>query len=159
MYTCWALLNRWISSMKSTVLFPDNFNVRFASSNIALTSDIPEFVALSSLKIASTVVASSLANVVFPHLDQGRQLQLYHYVVRACPGGPQRIMLPIERDSMIENNKLSSPVRCSWPTKSSRVRGLSLSASGADSNNPFSEAFERLENPLPKIGAIAGHEN
>lgn len=42
-------------------------------------------------------------------------------------------MLPIAVDSTIDKSRLPSPVRCSCPTKSVKVRGLSLSANGADS--------------------------
>jgi hypothetical protein len=54
--------------MNRIVRFPVNLSVRLAPSNIALTSAIPELVALSSLKLASTVVDRSRARVVLPHL-------------------------------------------------------------------------------------------
>jgi hypothetical protein len=63
--------------MNRIVRFPVNLSVLLAPSNIALTSAIPELVALSSLKLASTVVDKSRASVVFPHLLVSQSVRCY----------------------------------------------------------------------------------
>lgn len=95
------------------VRLPVSWRAFFASSKIGRTSLMPTIVALSSLKIALVRLAISRAKVVFPQ-----------------PGGPHKIMLPVAPFSTRVESKELGPVRCTWPTKSSRVFGLSLSASG-----------------------------
>src|SRR3954469_23512667 len=51
-------------------------------------------------------------------------------VVLPVPGGPQRIMEGILPCSIAVRRMLPLPVRCSWPTRSSSVRGRIRSASG-----------------------------
>lgn len=91
-----------------------SFRVRLASSNIAFTSPMPELVALSSLNIASTVVESRRASVVLPQLQQ-KVVKYASFTagMPSYPGGPHRIMLPIDFDSTIDRSRLPSPVRCS----------------------------------------------
>jgi hypothetical protein len=74
---------------------------------------MPTIVALSSLKTAFVRLAISRAKVVFPQ-----------------PGGPHKIILPVAPFSTRVESKEFGPVRWTWPTKSSRVFGLSRSASG-----------------------------
>lgn len=102
-----------------------------ASSKASRSWAIPESVALSSFKAASQDFAKSLARVVFPQLcdtlgpSPGSASRLPH------PGGPQNIAL--SEDSRLVStfrSKESAAVRWFWPTKSSRVCGLSLSARG-----------------------------
>jgi hypothetical protein len=51
-------------------------------------------------------------------------------VVLPVPGGPHKIRDGIFPPSMAVRRMLPLSARCSWPTKSSRVCGLSRSANG-----------------------------
>jgi hypothetical protein len=51
-------------------------------------------------------------------------------VVLPTPGGPQRINEEMLPASIILRRMASGPIRCSWPTYSSRVVGLNLSGRG-----------------------------
>jgi hypothetical protein len=88
-------------------------------------------VALSSLRAASHDFAKSLAKVVFTHLSRPIRTPFQRATGLPHPGGPQNIAL--SDDSRLVSafrSKEFAPVRWLWPTKSSRVCGLSLSARG-----------------------------
>ncbi len=108
----WARLKRWISSTKSRVACPCARRLR-AASNTLRRSGTPEKIAEICSKCRSVAEARSRATVVLP-----------------VPGGPQKISEPRLRPRSRRVSAPPSPVRCSWPTTSSRVRGRSLSASG-----------------------------
>ena len=56
---------------------------------------------------------------------------MYASVVFPVPGGPQNIIDGIFPDSKNFLIGPFSPVRCSWPMRSSRVRGLYFDAKGS----------------------------
>lgn len=91
---------------------------------------MPTIVALSSLKMAFVRLEISRANVVFPQLSSQSVLSCGKTSRPAHPGGPHKIMLPVAPFSTKVERKELGPVRWTWPTKSSRVLGLSRSASG-----------------------------
>ena len=72
--SCWALLNRWISSTNTMVFYP-YLRLAYACSITARISLIPLVTAEKSIKAAFVRLAMILARVVFP-----------------TPGGPQKIM-------------------------------------------------------------------
>ena len=86
-----------------------------ASSMIFRISVVPEFVAETSLKVASVLLANKRASVVFPH-----------------PLWPQKIILP--KDPFVPwskcTSKESGPRRWSCPTKSENSLGRRRSAGG-----------------------------
>src|SRR5260370_1432957 len=81
--SCWALLKRWISSMKTIVFDPRDARAFRASSISALMSLMEVDVAEKGTKRARVVRAMMRASVVFPE-----------------PGGPQKIMEGMRSDSM-----------------------------------------------------------
>ena len=107
--SCCDLLNRWISSMNSIVLWSLP-----AFSITCRTSFTPALTALSVWNGAFTWFAMILANAVFP-----------------TPGGPQNIMDGIIPEAMAFRKIAPSPTKWSCPIKSSRAVGLSLSGSGS----------------------------
>ena len=110
--SCWALLNRWISSTKRMVRSPR----RWFCSAWAITpliSLMPLVTALKLMKLDFVLPAMIRARVVFP-----------------TPGGPQKIMEETRSWSMSCRSTLPSPSRCSWPTNSSRVLGRMRVARG-----------------------------
>lgn len=109
---------------------PVSWRAFFASSKIGRTSLMPTIVALSSLKIELVRLEISRANVVFPQLCLRSVLSCGKTSRLAHPGGPHKIMLPVAPFSARVERKELGPVRWTWPTKSSRVFGLSRSASG-----------------------------
>ncbi len=110
--SCWALLKRWISSRKKIVERPASRRRR-ARSITSRTSARPALTAESSSKAASACSAASRASVVLP-----------------VPGGPNRTIECARPDSSAARSAEPSPSRCSWPTKSSSVRGRMRAASG-----------------------------
>ena len=111
--SCWALLNRWISSTNRTVRIPMRrlCSAWFMTSLISL---IPLVTALKLIKSAWVRPAMMLARVVLP-----------------TPGGPQKIMEEIWSFSISCRSILPGPSRCSCPTKCSRDAGLKRLARGA----------------------------
>ncbi len=89
--SCWALLNRWISSTNKIVR---SFRFQFclACSTTCNTSFLPAVTALISTNSASSSRASMRASVVLP-----------------VPGGPQSIRLVGCLVSMMRRNKPLSP--------------------------------------------------
>jgi len=72
--SCWDLLKRWISSMKSSVRSPRKFRRCAASATASRTSFTPAITADSATKPALISAAKIRPSVVFP-----------------VPGGPHRI--------------------------------------------------------------------
>jgi hypothetical protein len=94
---------------------------------------MPITVALSSLKFAFVRLAISRARVVLPQLSAAVNYVSAQDTAReklVHPGGPHRIMLPTTPFSVRMDRNESGPVRCAWPTNSSKVFGRSRSASG-----------------------------
>src|SRR4051812_40953880 len=85
-----------------------------AAAITCLISLMPDITAENSTKLALVDSAMILASVVFP-----------------TPGGPQKIMEPESSRSICTPSGLPGPMRCSWPTYSSSVRGRMRSAKGA----------------------------
>ena len=118
--SCWALLNRWISST-NTMVFSPYLRLASACSITARISLIPLVTAEKSIKAAFVRLAMILARVVFP-----------------TPGGPQKIMDEIWSLSISRLSTFPFPSRWVWPTNSSSVLGLSLAARGWFSSPPNS---------------------
>ena len=111
--SCWALLNRWISSIRTTVRRPW-FWWRRASSTTRLRSATPDITALRLTKWQCRAEAMTRARVVLP-----------------LPGGPQKIMEEKSRPALSDrHNRRPGPTRCAWPTNSFRVRGRIRAARG-----------------------------
>ena len=110
--SCWARLNRWISSTNSRVWRP-SMRRRRALSNTFFRSATPEKIAEICSKARPASPESSRATVVLP-----------------VPGGPQKIIEPSEPEAIMRASTPSSPVRCSWPVTSARFFGRRRSASG-----------------------------
>lgn len=68
------------------------------------------------------------------------------------PGGPHKIKLPNEPDRMRFMSSELGPVRCGWPTKSSRLCGRWRSASGAATDS-LVQALLRLDGPASALEA------
>ena len=117
--SCWALLKRWISSRKSTVVVLNRSRAVRASSMTRRTSLTPAVMAESSTNFRPGPLAITCASVVLP-----------------VPGGPQRIseLGPAGPVASVPAASWRSgepgPSRCCWPTTSSRVRGRIRTASG-----------------------------
>ena len=110
--SCWALLNRWISSTNRIVLSP-RFQFWRACSITCSTSFFPLVTADNSMNSAFTSRAIIRANVVFP-----------------VPGGPHNIKLTGSPFLTIRLNNSPSPSKWLCPITSSSVCGLICSASG-----------------------------
>ena len=80
---------------------------------------IPLVTAENVTKRALVVRAMTFASVVFP-----------------TPGGPQKIIDGTLSFAIIPRRTFPSPIKCPCPATSSRVRGLSRSASGVASSSP-----------------------
>ena len=113
--SCWALLNRWTSSTKSTVSRPPRTSSALALSIAARTSFTPAATAETSTKRRSVCWLRMPAMVVLP-----------------VPGGPHSSRLRDWPPSMSWRNGEPGERSCSWPTSSSRVRGRIRTARGAD---------------------------
>ena len=111
--SCCALLNLCISSTNSTVFSPNRLFFS-ACSITCLISFIPLVTAEKSMNLAFVPPAIMRASVVLP-----------------TPGGPQKNIEPILSPSIIRRSTLPLPKSCSCPKNSSRLRGLSLAASGS----------------------------
>src|SRR6266446_807964 len=112
--SCWPLLKRWISSTKRMVRLPPRARSAWASATTWRISLTPASTAEKGTKRAPATWAMRKASVVLP-----------------VPGGPQRIMEWSCPSSSARRRTLPGPIRCCWPTTSSRVRGRMRSASGA----------------------------
>ena len=112
--SCWDLLKRCTSSMKSMVPLPCSPRRRWASARASRTSLTPAAVAESVIRCLAVVSASRRARLVLP-----------------VPAGPHRIDDPTRSDSASRRKGAPGPMRCSWPTTSSRVRGRRRAARGA----------------------------
>ena len=112
--SCWDLLKRCTSSMKSMVPWPCSPRRRWASARASRTSFTPAAVADSVTRCLAVASASRRARVVLP-----------------VPAGPHRIDDPTRSDSASRRKGAPGPTRCSWPTTSSRVRGRRRAARGA----------------------------
>ena len=110
--SCWALLNRWISSTNSTVRTL-RFQLVLARSTTASISFLPAVTADSSTKSAAYSCARMRAKVVLP-----------------VPGGPQKIRLTGSAFFTISVRILPSPIISSCPITSSRLCGRMRSARG-----------------------------
>ena len=111
--SCWALLKRCISSIKSIVLVPlvlSSCPAIFIMSFICL---IPVLTAEKEINLLFVLFAIILARVVFPE-----------------PGGPQKMIEWRRSLSIILWRTFPSPTRCFCPTNPSRPAGLILSARG-----------------------------
>jgi len=111
--SCCALLKRWISSRKRTVRWPWRRARSSAWATASRMSFTPADTADIWTKAAFVAPASSRARVVFP-----------------VPGGPQRMSEGRAPPSTARRSRRPGPVRCSWPTSSSREAGRIRSASG-----------------------------
>ena len=80
--------------------------------------------ARASLTVAATAESSSKALAVAAATTRAR-------VVLPVPGGPHRITEDSRSASISSRSGRPGPIRWSWPTISSRVRGRSRAASGA----------------------------
>ena len=110
--SCCALLNRWISSTKTSVFSP---KARFPSASCItlFISFMPLVTAEKLINFAFVCLAITFAIVVFP-----------------TPGGPQKIIELTISCSIIFRSTRPFPKSCRCPTTSSNVRGRSLSANG-----------------------------
>ena len=134
--SCWDLLKRCTSSMKSMVPWPCSPRRRWASARASRTSFTPAAVAESVIRCLAVVSASSRARVVLP-----------------VPAGPHRIDDPTRSDSASRRKGAPGPMRCSWPTTSSRVRGRRRAARGAWRWRRRSAASaKRLRAACPALG-------
>ena len=110
--SCWALLNRWISSTNSSVPCPFWRRI-LAASNTLRSSGTPVKIAEICTKCRSVSLASSRAMVVLP-----------------TPGGPQKISDDKEPEASITPRGASGPSTWAWPITSPSDCGRSRSASG-----------------------------
>src|SRR6266849_3424724 len=108
--SCWALLKRWISSMKSTVRRPARRWTR-ASATTLRRSATPAVTADMATRRALVSAASSPASVVLP-----------------LPGGPQSTMLGRWPEAV---SPLSTSTTRFWPTRLSKLLGRRRVARGA----------------------------
>src|SRR5690349_14646379 len=112
--SCWALLNRWISS-RNRIVFCPVCPRRCSDSAITLrTSAIPTCTANSSSKWACVVWATIRASVVLP-----------------VPGGPKKIIDPTRSSAIARCSALPSPTTSCWPANSSSTCGRTRWGSGA----------------------------
>src|SRR5271166_4065453 len=86
---------------------------RSASAMTCLISLIPASTAENSMNSARVMFAMIFASVVLP-----------------VPGGPQKMSDPMSSRLICTRSGLPGPIKCSWPTYSSSVRGRMRSASG-----------------------------
>src|SRR5687768_17125512 len=112
--SCWALLKRWISSMKRIVRWPLPPRRSRAFRSTWRTSSTRAETADSSSNAAPVISATMRARVVFP-----------------TPGGPYRMSERRRSSSIARRSAEPGPRTCCWPTSSSSVRGRSRCASGA----------------------------
>ena len=94
--SCWALLNRWISSRKRIVPRPCSPMRCRARSITSRTSLTPALTALICSKTRLVLPATASASVVLP-----------------VPGGPQKIALVRRSCSTKRRSGLPGPTRCS----------------------------------------------
>src|SRR5579864_1022161 len=113
--SCCALLKRWISSMKSTVRRPAR-RWTLASATTFLRSATPAVTADMATIRALVSVARRRARVVLP-----------------LPGGPQSTMLG-RLPERVSRRRTSTTFR--WPTRSSKLFGRILVASGGRGSEP-----------------------
>ena len=111
MTSCWALLKRWISSMKRIVRWPYRARRSRASATMRRRSPTPAVTAEIGSKCDFVWAAMMRASVVLP-----------------LPGGPQKIIDGTWSDSMRRRSSRSSPTRCSWPDE--LVEGARAHAGG-----------------------------
>ena len=111
--SCWALLNRWISSTKRIVLLPVFSSSALASSMTPRISFTPESTAEKVAKLDFVSPAMMRARVVFPE-----------------PGGPQKIMEKTWSSSIALRSSPPFSRMWDWPTYSSSVSGRIRSARG-----------------------------
>src|SRR5438477_5375086 len=111
--SCWALLNRWISSINTMVRRPVERRRRSASLMTSRISLIPARTALKDTNLAFVVSAMMRASVVLP-----------------VPGGPHRMMDCRRSRSIASRSGLPGASSSPWPTNSSKVRGRIRSGSG-----------------------------
>ena len=113
--SCWALLKRWISSMKSIVR--------------ARPSRRPASAAAMTLRRSATPLetAERVANRAWVTPAMTRAMD-----VLPLPGGPQRMQDGAASASMARRSGASGPIKWDWPTNSSSVRGRIRAASGAE---------------------------
>ena len=112
--SCWDLLKRCTSSMKSMVPWPCSPRRCSAPASASRTSFTPAAVALSVTRCLAVVSARRRARVVLP-----------------VPAGPHRMEDGTRSDSASRRKGAPGATRWSWPTTSSRVRGRSRAARGA----------------------------
>src|SRR6266542_621858 len=117
--SCCPLLKRWISSTKRMVRLPPRARSVSASATTWRISLTPASTAEKGTKRAPATWAMRKATVVLP-----------------VPGGPQRIIECRRPSSSARRSTLPGPIRCCWPTTSSRLRGRIRSASGAGGDVP-----------------------
>ncbi len=136
--SCWALLKRWISSIKTMVRRP---SARALSAVVmtSLISLIPESTALNGMKSLAVIRAMIRARVVFPE-----------------PGGPQRISDVSSSFSICTRSGLPGPTRCSWPRNSSSVCGRIRSASGVCACRCFFVPAAGSNSPIARKENLAG---
>ena len=110
--SCWALLKRWISSMKQMVRSPYS---RFCSAS-CMSLRISLMLLVTAEKVTKWALvcwAMISARVVLP-----------------TPGGPQKINEESWSFSISSRRTRWGPIRCCWPTNSARVLGRTRLASG-----------------------------
>ena len=112
--SCWVLLKRWISSMKSTVRCPCAPSRSRALAITACTSAFPEETAESSSNTDCVPAATIRASVVLP-----------------VPGGPKKSDDETRSSSIARRSAAPSPTSWGCPANSSSARGRRRSASGA----------------------------
>src|SRR5262245_16588725 len=136
--SCWALLKRWISSRKRIVRVPVAPSRSRARAITSRTFATVAETAESSSNSAPVVAATMRARVVLPD-----------------PGGPKRTSEGTRSASIASRSALPDPTTCSWPTKSSSVRGRSRRASGATSSSRLPAASSN-RSPLARQYAPGG---
>ena len=139
--SCWALLKRWISSMKRMTR-PPRRRTLAASSIAARTSLTPERTAERAMSRASLARAIRRANVVLP-----------------VPGGPQSInegSFPWGRSARVRSDSL--PTSPAWPTNSFKVRGRIRSARGESEAGGSASSSGRSNRLIVSFLAMANLE-
>ncbi len=135
--SCCALLKRWISSMKSSVLCRVSSSRRSACATDSRMSLMPLSTAERATSSARVAAAITRASVVFP-----------------VPGGPQKISDGTWSVAIASRSKVFGPRMCCCPTTSSTVRGRIRSGNGTSDGSRAAAARKR--SPVFLLGMYVG---
>src|SRR6266542_4304927 len=138
--SCCPLLKRWITSTKRMVRLPPRARSASASATTWRISLTPASTAEKGTKRAPATWAMRKTTVVLP-----------------VPGGPQRIIECRRPSSSARRSTLPGPIRCCWPTTSSRFRGRIRSASGAGGDVPGDTGVSNRSTSKVYAGGSAPH--